>query len=193
MPPPLWRSARGQANFREISPRYKSAPGPQSSFAYLNSLSITVKPLRVGPSTRSVAPITAWRTVTPSFPLYRVAWRASHLPSFRAETSPAGRALTQSGSIRGRAFTLRLNQFRTKTRILLYVVGRQRPPNIGRFKTTIRPNGFTGGLPAIRKNRRGHFPICHFKTGIATLRRLPLLIAARLAFVTPRTSADSAS
>jgi len=33
--------------------------------------------------------------------------------------------LCQSFRSAGRAFTLRLNQFRTKTRILLYVVGRQ--------------------------------------------------------------------
>src|ERR1700683_1218202 len=37
----------------------------------------------------------------------------------------------------------RLNQFRTKTRILLYVVGRQPHPNIGQFKTTIRSEHFS--------------------------------------------------
>jgi hypothetical protein len=38
---------------------------------------------------------------------------------------PPVTVLSQSLRSAGRAFTLRLNQFRTKTRILLYVVGRQ--------------------------------------------------------------------
>ena len=50
--------------------------------------------------------------------------------------SPPVTVLCQSFRYAGRAFTLRLSQFRTKTRILLYVVGRQPPQNIGRFKTT---------------------------------------------------------
>ena len=37
---------------------------------------------------------------------------------------PPVTVLCQSFRSAGRAFTLRLNQFRTKTRILLYVVGR---------------------------------------------------------------------
>jgi len=44
--------------------------------------------------------------------------------------------LCQSFRSAGRAFNLRLNQFRTKTRILLCVVGCHPTPNIGRFKTT---------------------------------------------------------
>src|SRR5512132_892215 len=55
--------------------------------------------------------------------------------------APPVTVLCQSFRSAGRAFTLRLNQFRTKTRILLYVVGRQPPENIGRFKTTIQPEG----------------------------------------------------
>ena len=51
---------------------------------------------------------------------------------------PPVTVLCQSFRSAGRAFTLRLNQFRTKTRILLYVVGRLPPQSIGRFKTTIR-------------------------------------------------------
>ena len=51
---------------------------------------------------------------------------------------PPATVLSQSFRSAGRAFTLRLNQFRTKTRILLYVVDRKPPQNIGRFKTTIR-------------------------------------------------------
>jgi len=50
---------------------------------------------------------------------------------------PPATVLSQSFRSAGRAFTLRLNQFRTKTRILLYVVDRKPPQNIGRFKTTI--------------------------------------------------------
>ena len=49
---------------------------------------------------------------------------------------PPVTVLCQSFRSAGRAFTLRLNQFQTKTRILLYVVGRQPPQNTGRFKTT---------------------------------------------------------
>jgi hypothetical protein len=63
---------------------------------------------------------------------------------------PPVTVLCQSFRSAGRAFTLRLNQFRTKTRILLYVVGRQPSQNIGRFKTTTR----TGGLKD-RKNPSG--------------------------------------
>ena len=51
---------------------------------------------------------------------------------------PPATVLSQSFRSAGRAFTLRLNQFRTKTRILLYVVDRKPPQNIGRFKTTNR-------------------------------------------------------
>ena len=54
---------------------------------------------------------------------------------------PPATVLSQSFRSAGRAFTLRLNQFRTKTRILLYVVDRKPPQNIGRFKTTFRPVG----------------------------------------------------
>src|SRR5205807_8605176 len=54
---------------------------------------------------------------------------------------PPVTVLCQSFRSAGRTFTLRLNQFRTKTRILLYVVGRLPPQSIGRFKTTIRPSG----------------------------------------------------
>jgi hypothetical protein len=53
---------------------------------------------------------------------------------------PPATVLSQSFRSAGRAFTLRLNQFRTKTRILLYVVDRKPPQNIGRFKTTTQPS-----------------------------------------------------
>jgi len=51
---------------------------------------------------------------------------------------PPVTVLCQSFRSGGRAFTLRLNQFRTKTRIRLYVVGRQPTRNISQFKTTIQ-------------------------------------------------------
>ena len=64
---------------------------------------------------------------------------------------PPVTVLCQSFRSAGRAFTLRLNQFRTKTRILLYVVGRLPPQSIGRFKTTIRPEAanLTGHLVSL--------------------------------------------
>src|SRR5277367_5213877 len=53
---------------------------------------------------------------------------------------PPVTVLCQSFRSAGRAFTLRLNQFRTKRRIQLCVAGRHSlTQNIGRFKTTIRP------------------------------------------------------
>src|SRR5262249_8520406 len=51
---------------------------------------------------------------------------------------PPVTALCQSFRSAGRAFTLRLNQFRTKTRILPRVVGRYPTQNICRFKSVIR-------------------------------------------------------
>jgi len=61
---------------------------------------------------------------------------------------PPATVLSQSFRSAGRAFTLRLNQFRTKTRILLYVVDRKPPQNIGRFKTTSRQPGFVNATPS---------------------------------------------
>ena len=65
---------------------------------------------------------------------------------------PPVTVLCQSFRSAGRAFTLRLNQFRTKKRIQLCVAGRQPlTQNIGRFKTTSRPSEFKnlGGFQSL--------------------------------------------
>ena len=81
---------------------------------------------------------------------------------------PPVTVLCQSFRSAGRAFTLRLNQFRTKTRILLYVVGRQPSQNIGRFKTTIPQGAATSvwaGFIAPADEVGGHYcENCHVGT-----------------------------
>ena len=61
----------------------------------------------------------------------------------------------------GRVFTLRLNQFRTKTRILLCVVGRHPTQNIGRFKATNRQDGAWAGTVRQETSRVSATEFCN--------------------------------